>query len=122
MNHILGRAMLFETLAEVFERLETTSSRLQLIAILTDLFRKADPEDIDKVVYLVQGELWPQWRGEPELGVGEKLLIKAISLSLSIPEAEVERLYKKQGDLGRVAEHLKAVKKGTRWGSNGFYG
>ncbi len=122
MNHILGRAMLFETLAEVFERLETTSSRLQLIAILTDLFKKADPEDIDKVVYLVQGELWPQWRGEPELGVGEKLLIKAISLSLSIPEAEVERLYKKQGDLGRVAEHLKAVKRVQGGGLTAFMG
>ena len=122
MNHIVGRAMLFETLAEVFERLETTSSRLQLIAILTDLFKKADPEDIDKVVYLVQGELWPQWRGEPELGVGEKLLIKAISLSLSIPEAEVERLYKKQGDLGKVAEYLKAVKRVQGGGLTAFMG
>ncbi|MEM4971454.1 MAG: ATP-dependent DNA ligase [Sulfolobales archaeon] len=114
--------MLFETLAEVFERLETTSSRLQLTAILTDLFKKADPEDIDKVVYLVQGELWPQWRGEPELGVGEKLLIKAISLSLSVPEAEVERLYKKHGDLGRVVEHLKAVKRTQGGGLTAFMG
>jgi len=122
MNHILGRAMLFETLAEVFERLETTSSRMQLTAILTDLFKRADPDDIDKVVYLVQGELWPQWRGEPELGVGEKLLIKAISLALSIPEAEVERLYKKHGDLGRVAEHLKAVKRSQGGGLTAFMG
>ncbi|MEM1610352.1 MAG: ATP-dependent DNA ligase [Sulfolobales archaeon] len=114
--------MLFETLAEVFERLETTSSRLQLTAILTDLFKKADPEDIDKVVYLVQGELWPQWRGEPELGVGEKLLIKAISISLSVPEAEVERLYKKHGDLGRVVEHLKAVKRTQGGGLTAFMG
>lgn len=103
--------MLFETLAEVFERLEGTSSRLQLTAILADLFRKAGPEDIDKVVYLVQGELWPEWKGEPELGVGEKLLIKALSLALSIPEADVERLYKKLGDLGRAAEQLRASKK-----------
>jgi len=122
MNHILGRAMLFETLAEVFERLEATSSRIQLTAILTDLFKRADPDDIDKVVYLVQGELWPQWRGEPELGVGEKLLIKAISLALSIPEAEVERLYKKHGDLGRVAEHLKAVKRPQGGGLTAFMG
>jgi DNA ligase-1 len=114
--------MLFETLAEVFERLETTSSRLQLTAILSDLFKKADPEDIDKVVYLVQGELWPQWRGEPELGVGEKLLIKALSLALSIPEAEVERLYKRQGDLGKVAEHLKAVKKSQSGGLTAYMG
>lgn len=122
MNHIHGRAMLFETLAEVFERLETTSSRLQLTAILSDLFKKSDPEDIDKVVYLVQGELWPQWRGEPELGVGEKLLIKTLSLALSIPEAEVERLYKRQGDLGKVAEHLKAVKKSQSGGLTAYMG
>lgn len=114
--------MYFEVMAEVFERLETTSSRLQIIAILTDLFKKADPVDIDKVVYLVQGELWPQWRGEPELGVGEKLLIKALSLALSVPEAEVERLYKKHGDLGRVAEYLKASRRGQAGGLVSFMG
>lgn len=114
--------MYFEVMAEVFERLETTSSRLQIIAILTDLFKKADPVDIDKVVYLVQGELWPQWRGEPELGVGEKLLIKALSLALSVPEAEVERLYKKHGDLGRVAEYLKASRRGQAGGLVSFIG
>lgn len=121
MNHI-GSNMYFEVVAEVFERLETTSSRLQLTAILTDLFKKADPGDIDKIVYLVQGELWPQWRGEPELGVGEKLLIKALSLALSVPEAEVERLYKKHGDLGRVAEYLKASRRGQAGGLVSFMG
>ena len=114
--------MLFETLAETFERLENTSSRIQLTAILTDLLKKADPDDIDKVVYLAQGELWPQWKGEPEIGVGEKLLIKALSLALAVPEAEVEKLYKKLGDLGRAAEQLKLSKRSPAGGLVAFMG
>lgn len=123
MNHIMGMVpMLFETLSETFERLETTSSRIQMTAILTELFKKADPEDIDKVVYLLQGELWPQWKGEPEIGVGEKLLIKALSLALATPESEVEKLYKRLGDLGRAAEQLKASKKTPTGGLIAFMG
>ncbi|NAZ12828.1 MAG: ATP-dependent DNA ligase [Desulfurococcales archaeon] len=102
--------MLFEVLAETFERLEGTSSRITLTSILASLFKKADPDDIDKVIYFIQGSLWPSWYGEPEIGISEKLLIKSISLATGFSENEVENLYKKLGDLGRVAENLKIRK------------
>ena len=94
-------------LVEAFSKLETITSRIQITAILVDLFKKTPPELIDKVVYLIQGKLWPDWKGLPELGVGEKFLIKAIAKSTHSKEAEVEELYKKMGDLGKVAEALK---------------
>ena len=94
-------------LVEAFTKLETITSRIQITAILVDLFKKTPPELIDKVVYLIQGKLWPDWKGLPELGVGEKFLIKAIAKSTHSKEAEVEELYKKMGDLGKVAEALK---------------
>jgi len=95
-------------LVEAFSKLETITSRIQITAILVDLFKKTPPELIDKVVYLIQGKLWPDWKGMPELGVGEKFLIKAIAKSTHSKEAEVEELYKKMGDLGKVAEALKS--------------
>lgn len=102
--------MLFEVLAKALDSAERTTSRTQLTAILVDLFRKTEPDVVDKVVYLLQGRLWPEWSGLPELGVGIKLLIKAASKSLGIKESEIETLYNKLGDSGKVVEQLKAGK------------
>lgn len=113
--------MKFSILAVVFEKLEVTSSRTQLTYYLVDLFRKTPPEVIDKVIYLIQGKLWPDWFEYPELGVGEKFLIKAISLATHSSESEVERLYKQLGDLGKAAEVLKQRKsKGVGGGLTAF--
>jgi len=97
----------FEILARTFDELEKISSRIALTNALVDLFRQTPKEEIRRVVYLLQGRLWPDWKGLPELGVAEKLLIKAISLSTNVREEEVERLFKETGDLGKVAEQLK---------------
>ncbi|BAB65183.1 MULTISPECIES: ATP-dependent DNA ligase [Sulfurisphaera] len=99
--------MEFKLIAEYFDKLEKISSRLQLTALLTDLFKKADKNVIDKVVYLIQGKLWPDFLGYPELGVGEKLLIKAISIAVNVKEEVVEEQLKVVGDLGEVAMRLK---------------
>jgi len=100
-------------LVEAFNKLENISSRIQMTAILVELLKKTPPDLIDKVVYLIQGKLWPDWKGLPELGVGEKFLIKAIAKATHSREAEVERLYKELGDLGRAAEKLKATKESS---------
>ncbi len=102
--------MPFSILAETFEKLERTTSRTQMLLYLVELFKKTPKESIDKVVYFLQGKLWPDWKGYPELGVGEKLLIKAISLALHVPEAQVEMLVKRLGDAGRAVEKLKMEK------------
>ncbi len=99
--------MKFIVLAETFDKLEKVSSRIQLTNILVDLFKKTPKDVIDKVIYLMQGKLWPDWKGLPELGVGEKLLIKAIATACNTSEKTVEDLYKTEGDLGKVVERLK---------------
>ncbi|MCX8184434.1 MAG: ATP-dependent DNA ligase [Sulfolobales archaeon] len=100
--------MLFEVLARAFDNAEHTTSRTQLTSILVDLFKKSEPEIVDKVVYLIQGRLWPDWAGLPELGVGVKILIKAMSKLFNTREDDLEALYSKLGDSGKVAEHLKS--------------
>ena len=99
--------MPFRELADTFERIELISSRTQMTVLLVNLFKKTPPEIIDRVVYLLQGKLWPDWKGLPELGIGEKMLIKAIALATQSKESEVETLYKSLGDLGRATERLK---------------
>ncbi|MEM4490800.1 MAG: ATP-dependent DNA ligase [Desulfurococcaceae archaeon] len=94
-------------LAETMDKLELITARTQMVALLVNLFKATPPEIIDKVVYLVQGVLWPDWRGMPELGVGERLLVKAISLACNVSEREVEQLAKQTGDLGKAVEKLK---------------
>ncbi len=98
----------FRLIAEYFDKLERISSRIQLTALLADLLKKTPPDAIDKVVYLIQGKLWPDFYGYPELGVGEKFLIKAIALATSVKEEDVENQVKTVGDPGEVVYRIKA--------------
>ncbi len=97
----------FKLIAEYFDKLEKISSRIQLTTQLAELFKASDPSIVDKVVYLIQGKLGPDFADIPELGIGEKFLVKACSLSIGVPEEEVEELGKKSGDLGQVIFNLK---------------
>ncbi len=99
--------MPFKEIAETFEKIEMISSRTQMTVLLVNLFKKTPSEIIDRVVYILQGRLWPDWKGLPELGIGEKMLIKAIALATHTKESEVESLFKTLGDLGKTAEALK---------------
>ncbi|MEM1860183.1 MAG: DNA ligase, partial [Metallosphaera sp.] len=105
--------MKFKLIAEYFDRLEKISSRIQLTSLLSDLFKNTEREVIDKVVYLIQGRLWPDFTGMPEIGMGEKFLIKAIAMAYGNKEEEVEKLYKNIGDLGEVAYSLRSKVKGV---------
>ncbi|BEP18643.1 ATP-dependent DNA ligase [Pyrofollis japonicus] len=102
--------MSFSILAETFEKLERVTARTQMLLYLVELFKKTPPDVIDKVVYILQGKLWPDWKGLPELGVGEKLLIKAASIALQVSEQELEQLAKKLGDIGLAIEKIKQQK------------
>ena len=96
----------FRIVAETFDSMERITSRTQLTLLLVRLFKETPPEVIDKIVYLIQGKLGPEWKDIPELGVGEKMLIKAIALAFKVNEDRVVKLYRELGDLGRVAEKL----------------
>ena len=94
--------MEFAVLADAFKKMEDTTKRLELTQILVDLFKVTSSELIPKIVYLIQGKLRPDYEGV-ELGVAEKLAIKAISKSSAIPIKKIEEEYRKGGDLGHAA-------------------
>jgi DNA ligase-1 len=97
--------MKFKDLVEYFKRLEATTKRLEMFDILAELFSEAGREDIDKIIYLTQGQLTPPFYGV-ETGISEKLLIRAISDASNRPTKEVEKLYRDTGDLGEAALEL----------------
>lgn len=97
--------MKFHKLVEYFERLEATTKRLEMFDILSELFKEAHSDDIDKIIYLGQGQLLPPFQGL-EMGMSEKYLIRAISDATNTPTKKVEDAFKKTGDLGETAEEL----------------
>ncbi len=104
--------MEFAVLAESFKRMEDTTKRLELTQLLVELFKKTSPELISKIVYLIQGKLRPDFEGI-ELGVAEKIAIKAISKSSGIPIIKIEDEYRKEGDLGQAASKILEQKSQT---------
>ena len=99
--------MRYSELAELYRRLEKTTLKTLKTKFVAD-FLKRTPEDLLEVIpYLILGKVFPDW-DERELGVGEKLLIKAVSMATGVPEREIENSIKDTGDLGEsVALALK---------------
>ena len=95
--------MKFAVLAETYATLEATTKRLEMTDRLVDLFRGVPKDEIDRVVYLTQGRVFPDYAGM-ELGLAEKLAIRAVALATGQSEDEIERAWKASGDLGLVAE------------------
>lgn len=97
--------MKFSVLADFFEQLDSTSSRLELIKILAALFKKVSPEEIDKTTYLLQGRVVPFF--EPiEIGMADKLVEQAIALAFKEDREKVRKLISQLGDHGLAAEKL----------------
>ena len=97
--------MKFSEVANVFEKIEATTKRLEMTSLLVDLIKETPKDEISKVVYLIQGKLYPDYVGV-ELGLAEKLLIKAAAEVSGKTERLVEGDYKKTGDLGLTVEKL----------------
>ncbi|MCL2712453.1 MAG: DNA ligase, partial [Methanomassiliicoccaceae archaeon] len=102
--------MLYSDIAAVFDKMEGTSSRLEMTSILSELFRTLDPSSLRDVVYLSQGKLHPDFFPQ-KLGMADKLVMKAISSTSGFGESEVEKMLVKEGDPGTVAELLIKEKK-----------
>lgn len=104
--------MKFNDLSFYLDKLEKTSSRLEITAILSDLFSKTPAEEIDKVIYLSLGTMAPNYEGIV-LNLAEKMMIRAIALANGLENEAVLQQYKEAGDLGVVAERLNKTGSGN---------
>ena len=102
--------MEYSLLADLYEKIESTTKRLEMTDLLVALFKKTPPNIIDKVVYLTQGKLHPDYVGV-ELGVAEKLALRALSLATGLSAEELEAELKRAGDAGVAAERALSRKR-----------
>jgi len=97
--------MEYSKLVEVYESLEATASKLGKRDILARLFEESPASDLEKIVLLATGQVFPSY-SEEELGVAEKLMRRAIEKSTGHSEAQVTAEFKRTGDLGVTAENF----------------
>ena len=104
--------MEFSIIAEMFENMEKTTKRTELTNILVELLKKTPKKLIPNIVYLIQGIIRPNFEGV-ELGIAEKLAIRAISKSVGLSVKKIEDDYDEGGDLGITALNMLKLKTQT---------
>lgn len=97
--------MLFQEVARVYEELESKSSRLEMADILAGFLRQVDCRSIDKIVYLTQGQLYPDFYPN-KLGLADRLLLKTMVMATGMREESVQEIWLKEGDPGAVAQRV----------------
>ena len=100
----------YSVIAEGYEKIEATTKRLEMTDLLVNLLKKTPLSIIGKVVYLTQGKLYPDFTGV-EIGIAEKLAIKALARASGQNEGEIVSELQRSGDIGETAENLLTKRK-----------
>jgi DNA ligase 1 len=94
--------------AEAYRDLEQVSSRLALTERLAALLAQTPDELLPTVCYLCQGLIAPEFAGV-DLGLAEKLAVRAVATAAGTDTTRVAALVRETGDLGQAAERLLAL-------------
>jgi DNA ligase-1 len=100
----------YAVIADAYEKIEATTKRLEMTDLLVDFLKNTPKDIIAKVVYLTQGKIYPDFIGL-EIGVAEKLAIKALARASGRRGSEIEEDLNKSGDIGETAQTFIAKKK-----------
>jgi DNA ligase 1 len=102
----------FSVIVSTLEKMEKTSSRLELIDHLVALFKTTPPDILDNVIYLIQGKIAPDYEGI-ELGLAEKMIVRAVVNSSGVTTEKLYQIYQKTGDLGESTKLVMGKKMQT---------
>jgi DNA ligase-1 len=94
--------------AEAYRDLERLSSRLALTERLAALLGQTQDRLLPTMCYLCQGLIAPEFAGV-DLGLAEKLAVRALAAAVGDDPAQVTALVREAGDLGQAAERLLAT-------------
>ncbi|MEX2013115.1 MAG: ATP-dependent DNA ligase, partial [Candidatus Levyibacteriota bacterium] len=84
--------------------------RLELIDILSKLFKESNEQEIGKICYLIQGRVAPFF--EPtEIGMAENMVAVSIGRAYGKTKEEVIREYRRLGNMGTTAKEFAAKSK-----------
>jgi len=101
----------YSRIADAYEKIEATTKRLEMTDYLVEVLKETPTSLIDKIVYLTQGKLYPDFVGI-EIGIAEKLAIRAVARATGHREKDIEEDLQKTGDLGETTQ--KFMKKKTQ--------
>jgi DNA ligase-1 len=96
-------ALKYSVIAESYEKIEATTKRLEMTDYLVELLKETPDDIIGEVVYLTQGKLYPDFIGI-EIGVAEKLAIRAVAKATGYIEKQIAGDLKETGDLGTTTQ------------------
>ncbi len=102
--------MLYSELVEVYEELENTSARLGKIDAVAKILREADAENLQRIVLLLQGKVYPNW-SDADIGIADKMVAKIVSTATGFKDSDVMKHFNETGDLGLTVEKLLAGKR-----------
>ncbi len=100
--------MRYLVVAEAYRDLEQVSSRLALTERLAALLAETPAGLLPTVCYLCQGLIAPEFAGI-DLGLAEKLAVRAVAAATGVDAARVAVGVREAGDLGEAAEGLLAA-------------
>ncbi len=107
--------MKFSKLVNILEKVESTTKRLEMIDILSTFFENIkiskDFENIEKIIYLLQGQLVSNIKQFPKMGIAEKMIIEALSVHSGVSPEKIKQVLIKKGDIGSTAELLLSKRK-----------
>jgi DNA ligase 1 len=107
-----GSVVEYETVAEAYRDLEQATGRLALIERLAALLAQTPAQLLPVVCYLCQGLIAPEFAGV-DLGLAEKMAIRAVAAATGVEQGEVAARVREIGDLGLAGEQLLAAVPGS---------
>ena len=101
--------MKYQELVNVYSSLEATTKRLEKTDIIANYLKTLDSDTIEKVGLLILGTVFPAWSSE-EIGIGGKLVERAVAEAVGTTQAAVEDAVRDEGDIGLACIKLYAKK------------
>ena len=101
--------MKYQELVDVYSALEATTKRLEKTDIIAEYLKKLDADTIGKVGLLLLGGVFPAWSSE-EIGIGAKLVERAVAEAVGTTQAKVEDAVRDEGDIGLACIDLYSKK------------
>lgn len=95
----------YAVVASYYGRLEKLTGRKEITEVLSALLKETPMSELAKLVYLSQGKLRPDYEGV-ELGLAEKLAVRAIASAAGIPQDVVYKAYVRLGDIGSASQEI----------------
>ena len=91
--------------SEYMNKLESTSKRLEITAILQEMLGTMDKKEVDRGIYLSLGYLKALYVS-PKFNIAERMMVRILENAYKADKNEIEQKYAKAGDLGDVAYDL----------------